>query len=62
LNIVPHTLQETIMAGYQAGTRVNLEVDLIARYLERLLLSDRAADPAAGEGVTLELLARRGFR
>jgi riboflavin synthase, alpha subunit len=61
LNIVPHTLQETIMDTYQAGTRVNLEVDLVARYLERLLLGEKAADPAA-EGVTLETLARAGFR
>ncbi len=40
LTIVPHTLQETVMDNYQAGTRVNLEVDLIARYLERLYLGD----------------------
>ena len=37
LNIVPHTLDKTIMRTYQPGSRVNLEVDLIARYLERLL-------------------------
>lgn len=37
LNIIPHTLQETIIGGYQAGSKVNLEVDLVARYLERLL-------------------------
>ncbi len=37
VNIVPHTLERTIMGGYTAGTRVNLEVDLIARYLERLV-------------------------
>lgn len=60
LNIVPHTLDETIIVHYQAGTRVNLEADLIARYLERLLLGDRAAEPKAG-GVTLELLAAHGF-
>ena len=59
LNIVPHTLQETTMSGYAAGRRVNLEVDVIARYLERLLLGGRAAE--AGAGVTLELLARQGF-
>ncbi len=34
--IVPHTQAETIIAGYAAGTRVNIEVDIIARYLERL--------------------------
>ncbi|MCP4283096.1 MAG: riboflavin synthase [Gammaproteobacteria bacterium] len=61
LNIVPHTLEETIMSGYRAGCRVNLEVDLIARYLERLLLGDRAADPGTGDGLTLETLARHGF-
>lgn len=37
VNIVPHTLERTIMGGYEPGTRVNLEVDLVARYLERLL-------------------------
>ncbi len=42
LNIVPHTLAHTIMADYQSGSRVNLEVDVIARYLERLLLGERA--------------------
>lgn len=60
LNIVPHTLQETIMAGYRVGTQVNLEVDIIARYLERLLLGDEAAT-AAGSGVSIELLKDRGF-
>ena len=38
VNIVPHTLENTIMGSYQPGTSVNLEVDLIARYLERLML------------------------
>jgi len=61
LNIVPHTLAETIMAGYQAGTQVNLEVDLLARYLERLLLGDKAAEAGARPGVDLDLLARTGF-
>ncbi len=37
VNIVPHTLSHTIFGKYRAGTRVNLEVDMIARYLERLL-------------------------
>ena len=37
INIVPRTMQETIFPDYRQGTAVNLEVDLIARYLERLL-------------------------
>jgi len=60
LNIVPHTLQETVMGGYAAGRRVNLEVDLVARYLERLLLGEKAAEPGAAP-VDLAMLARAGF-
>ncbi len=60
LNIVPHTLVETTMGEFQPGRTFNLEVDLIARYLERLLLGERAAQPNS-EGVTKELLARCGF-
>jgi len=62
LNIVPHTLRETIMADYAPGARVNLEVDLVARYLERLLLGDKAAESArTGGGLTLDKLAEHGF-
>ncbi|HEY3486496.1 MAG TPA: riboflavin synthase [Gammaproteobacteria bacterium] len=39
VNIIPHTLEQTIFKRYQPGTAVNLEVDLLARYLERLLES-----------------------
>lgn len=38
LLLIPHTLRETTLGGLDAGSRVNLEVDLIARYLERLHL------------------------
>jgi len=62
LNIVPHTLQETIMDSYKPGTAINLEVDIIGRYLERLLLGDKAADKgAAGSGVDMALLHKAGF-
>ncbi len=60
LNIVPHTLAETTLSQWAPGRSVNLEVDIIARYLERLLLGDRAAQPQAG-GITRELLAEHGF-
>ena len=40
VNIIPHTLANTIMADYRAGTRVNIEVDIIARYLESLVTGD----------------------
>jgi len=37
VNLVPHTLEVTILGAYTAGTPVNLEVDVIARYLERMM-------------------------
>ncbi|QBF28702.1 riboflavin synthase [Pseudomonas tructae] len=61
LTIVPHTLAETIMADYRPGRRVNLEVDLLARYLERLLLGDKAAEPSQGSGITESFLAANGY-
>jgi riboflavin synthase len=36
VNLIPHTLEVTALKDYRVGTRVNLEVDIIARYLERL--------------------------
>lgn len=59
VNIVPHTLAQTTLDGLQAGSKVNLEVDLMARYLERLMLGDDAAK--VGSAVTREFLARHGF-
>jgi len=61
LNIVPHTLKQTIMDSYKSGTSVNLEVDVLARYLERLMLGEKAAEKSGESGVTLEFLAKNGF-
>jgi len=61
LNIVPHTAQETIMSEYEVGRKVNLEVDLVARYLERLLLGDKAADAHAEGGLNMQKLMEAGF-
>lgn len=57
LTIVPHTAQQTTLELLTPGTQVHLEVDLLARYLERLVT---AATPAKS-GVSLELLQQRGF-
>ena len=60
LNIIPQTMAETVFGGYRVGSKVNLEVDVIARYLERLVLGDAAADPKAS-GLTMAQLADNGF-
>ena len=44
VNLVPHTLEVTTLGGLRAGTRVNLEVDIIARYLERMLEAGRSPE------------------
>ncbi|MCV6610889.1 MAG: riboflavin synthase [Amphritea sp.] len=59
LNIVPHTAQETIIDRYQAGRKVHLEVDIIARYMERLLSFEQ--QPEAESGVSMATLAAAGF-
>lgn len=59
VNIVPHTLKETTLGTTEMGCKVNLEVDLIARYLERLMMGNDAARPAGK--VTMDLLRKSGF-
>lgn len=49
VNIVPHTAQATSLHAYLPGRGINLEVDLIARYLERLM----TAEPATGGAATI---------
>jgi len=43
INLIPHTLENTTLGTLQAGQRVNLEIDLIARYVERMLTAPKAA-------------------
>ncbi|WP_215397218.1 riboflavin synthase [Rheinheimera oceanensis] len=58
LTIVPHTAEQTTISQLKVGSKVHLEVDLIARYLERLLSKDNGS---ANSGVSMALLAQRGF-
>jgi len=58
LNIVPHTLAHTTMEAFKPGRKVNLEVDVIARYLERLL---QGKESSPSGGISMDLLKRYGF-
>jgi len=58
--IIPHTLKETVLGTYKVGTAVNLEVDVIARYLERLMLGEKAAH-SEKKDIDLAFLAENGF-
>lgn len=62
VNIVPHTRSETTIETFSVGTQVNLEVDLLARYIERLLTVGQAdSDSSKASPITTELLAKSGF-
>jgi riboflavin synthase len=64
LNIVPHTSGNTIIPGYTVGQRVHIEVDMMARYAERLLQT-RFKDSAESSGakvISREFLAQNGFK
>jgi riboflavin synthase len=54
VNIIPHTRENTVISGYAPGGPVNIEVDMIARYLERL-------QTAGGGGISRGMLRRHGF-
>ena len=60
VNIVPHTQAQTIFRFYEVGSRVNIEVDLLARYLERLL-DGRAESTAERDERFLKTLIESGF-
>lgn len=60
LTIVPHTTQETTIDHFQVGRKVNLEVDVLARYLERLLHGGHEEQPAESR-ITMEFLQQNGF-
>jgi riboflavin synthase len=54
LNIIPHTAEVTTMGSYEVGRAVNLEVDLLARYIERMLGNDAS-------GLSMEFLKEHGY-
>ena len=58
VNIIPHTARETILHLLRPGREVNIECDILAKYVERLLGARGGGEPA---GLSLELLAKSGF-
>jgi len=57
VNIIPHTLTVTVIGEYRSGTAVNIEVDTLARYLERLAQTDADAEA----GIDLAFLRKHGY-
>ncbi|MCJ8145381.1 riboflavin synthase [Acinetobacter sp. A3.8] len=61
LNLIPHTADRTNIGSWKQGTQVNLEVDVLARYIERLMLGDKAAEQTATSNISMDFLAQNGF-
>ncbi|EPF81616.1 riboflavin synthase [Acinetobacter rudis] len=61
LNVIPHTAERTNISTWKVGTRVNIEVDVLARYIERLMLGDRAAEQNKKSNISMQFLAENGF-
>lgn len=68
VGIIPHTLKETTLGSIKVGTRVNLEADVLARYVQRVLEvreareeSSQTGATAGSGGLTEELLREQGF-
>lgn len=57
--IIPHTWRETTLSDLKSGGRVNLEVDVLAKYVERLMLNERASE--AKTELTVEYLIEQGY-
>jgi riboflavin synthase len=55
VNIIPHTQAVTVIGEYRLGSAVNIEVDMIARYLERLV------HPDVESGIDMQLLKDHGY-
>ena len=70
VSIIPHTADETVLLRKAAGDTVNLETDIVGKYVQKLLRFGNAgagtaegarSENASGDGVTMDLLARNGF-
>jgi riboflavin synthase len=61
VSIIPHTLRETTLGGLRPGSRVNIEFDIIAKYVERLLGIGADHAENSGQAVDAAFLARHGY-
>ena len=60
ISAIPHTVAVTVLADRKVGDLVNLETDIIGKYVEKLL-SPPQESPAPASGITKEFLTRYGF-
>ena len=61
VSVIPHTAASTILGGKGPGDRVDLEADIIGKYVEKLLRPQAGADTGGRGDITLDFLAEHGF-
>ena len=61
INVIPHTLKQTVVGDYKVGQQVNVEVDLVARYLERLMQKENSAK-SDNTSIDIQFLKTHGFQ
>lgn len=61
VSIIPHTGAQTILLDKKPGETVNLECDVIGKYIEKLLTPYSPAEKSASSSITMEFLAQHGF-
>jgi riboflavin synthase len=59
--VIPHTLEVTLLGGVREGDSVNIEVDLIGKYVEKMLQADPDGPDSTRQGMNPEFLAKHGF-
>ena len=59
--VIPHTLEVTLLGTLREGDSVNIEVDLIGKYVEKMLQADPGDTENSQSGINPEFLARHGF-
>lgn len=62
ISIIPHTVQETIIGQKGPGEIVNIECDMLTKYLEELMMQRFSSDPAPSEKMTESFLEEHGFK
>ncbi len=61
VSIIPHTRAETTLAARRVGDVVNLECDVVGKYIERLMTFGAASEPAPQSAITKDFLFKNGF-
>ena len=62
VSVIPHTLNVTTLGELKTGKKVNIEVDILGKYIEKLLVTPQRDSESAGSGkINSEFLAKHGF-